>query len=222
MNMKEKFIPLDFIRFNEETMLRKSEEFLELIKKRRTVREFSSEVVPEQIIVNAVKSASSAPNGANLQPWHFVIIKDKSLKTELRKLAEEKEKEFYLSRAPEEWLNNLKDLGTNIEKPFLEEAPYLIVVFEKRWDLLPDGKKKKLYYTKESVGIATGILITALHSSGLATLTYTPENMNFLNDLLNRPKNEKPFLLVVTGLPKKNTSVPNISKKSFGEVAELI
>ncbi len=222
MNMKEKFIPLDFIRFNEETMLRKSEEFLELIKKRRTVREFSSEVVPEQIIVNAVKSASSAPNGANLQPWHFVIIKDKSLKTELRKLAEEKEKEFYLSRAPEDWLNDLKDLGTNIEKPFLEEAPYLIVVFEKRWDLLPDGKKKKLYYTKESVGIATGILITALHSSGLATLTYTPENMNFLNDLLNRPKNEKPFLLVVTGLPKKNTSVPNISKKSFGEVAELI
>ncbi len=222
INGSEKHIPLKFTELDKKTMLSNSREFLSNIKMRRTVRDFSGKAVPEEIIINAVKAAATAPNGANLQPWRFVIIKDKNLKSELRRLSEEKEGEFYSERAPEEWLNDLKHLGTNAQKPFLEEAPYIIAVFEKKWDLLENGKKKKLYYTKESVGIATGILITALHSSGLATLTYTPENMLFLNELLNRPENEKPFLLVIAGFPKEGTRVPDITKKDFDEIAEII
>ncbi len=221
MSEKGKYIPLNFTELDKETMASNSRKFLDRIKKRRTVRSFSQIDIPEEIIINAVKAAATAPNGANLQPWHFVIIKDIKLKSELRRLSEEKEAEFYSERASEEWLNDLKHLGTNEEKPFLEEAPYIIVVFEKKWDVLKDGKKKKLYYTKESVGIATGILITALHNSCLATLTYTPENMLFLNELLNRPKNEKPFLLVIAGLPKEGTRVPDITKKDFDEIAEI-
>ncbi len=221
MSGKEDFIPLNFTYYDNQTMIEKSVSFLDLIKQRRTVREFSDKPIPEEIIINAVKAAASAPNGANLQPWHFVIIKDKILKSKLKESAEEKERKFYSERAPEEWLNDLKHLGTNDFKPFLTKAPYIIVVFEKKWDILKNGEKKKLYYTRESVGIATGILITALHTSGLATLTYTPENMTFLNELLERPKNEKPFLLVVTGLPEIGTLVPNITKKNFDEIAEI-
>ena len=221
MSGKEDFIPLNFTYYDNQTMIEKSVSFLDLIKQRRTVREFSDKPIPEEIIINAVKAAASAPNGANLQPWHFVIIKDKILKSKLKESAEEKERKFYSERAPEEWLNDLKHLGTNESKPFLTKAPYIIVVFEKKWDILKNGEKKKLYYTRESVGIATGILITALHTSGLATLTYTPENMTFLNELLERPKNEKPFLLVVTGLPEIGTLVPNITKKNFDKIAEI-
>ena len=221
MSEKEKYISLNFTELDEETMISNSRKFLDNIKKRRTVRAFSQRDIPEEIIINAVKAAATAPNGANLQPWHFVIIKDKKLKSELRHLAEEKEHEFYSGRATEEWLNDLKHLGTDEQKPFIEDAPYIIVVFEKKWDILENGKRKKLYYTKESVGIAAGILITALHTSGLAALTYTPENMLFLNKLLNRPKNEKPFLLVIAGLPKEGTRVPNISKKDFDEIADI-
>ena len=221
MKKEKDFIPLNFSYFDNETMVEKSRDFFVLIRQRRTVREFSEKPVPEEIIINSVKAAASAPNGANLQPWHFVIIKSYDLKSKLRKLAEEKERDFYSERAPEEWLNDLKHLGTNESKPFLEKAPYIIVIFEKKWDVTENGRKKKLYYTRESVGIATGILITALHNSGLATLTYTPENMTFLNELLKRPKNEKPFLLVVTGLPDSGTLVPDITKKDFFEIAEI-
>jgi len=212
---------LNFQRLTEREMIEKSNFFLDNISLRRTVRDFSDEDIPEEVILNAVKAAATAPNGANLQPWHFVIIKSQSVKSELRGKAEKIESEFYSHKASPEWLDDLKHLGTNNSKPFLEEAPYIIVVFEKKWDLLPDGNKKKLYYTKESVGIATGILITALHTSGLATLTYTPENMLFLNEFLNRPKNEKPFLLVIAGYPKHKAEVPVITKKLFNEIAEI-
>jgi nitroreductase len=212
---------LNFQRLTERKMIEKSNFFLDNISLRRTVRDFSDEDVPEEVILNAVKAAATAPNGANLQPWHFVIIKSRSVKSELRGKAEKIESEFYSHKASQEWLDDLKHFGTNNSKPFLEEAPYIIVVFEKKWDLLPDGNKKKLYYTKESVGIATGILITALHTSGLATLTYTPENMLFLNEFLNRPKNEKPFLLVIAGYPKHKAEVPVITKKLFNEIAEI-
>jgi iodotyrosine deiodinase len=215
-------MPLNFQRLTETEMIEKSNFFLKNISSRRTVRDFSNEEVPEEVILNAVKSAATAPNGANLQPWHFVIIKNKKVKSELREKAEKIESGFYSHKAPQEWLDDLKHLGTNSSKPFLAEAPYIIVVFEKKYDIKNDGTKKKLYYTKESVGIATGILITALHSSGLATLTYTPENMLFLNDFLNRPKNEKPFLQVVTGYPKTDADVPVITKKKFDDIAEII
>ena len=195
--MKNEFIPLsDYKILPEPEMIKRSENFYEEIKKRRTVREFSDKPVPVEIINNGIKSAGTAPNGANLQPWHFVVVSDKQIKHKIRIAAEEEEKEFYSKRAPKEWLEALAPLGTNKEKPFLEDAPYLIVIFSKSFDIRPDGKKVKQYYSLESTGIATGILITALHHSGLVTLTHTPSPMGFLNEILKRPANEKPFLIL--------------------------
>jgi nitroreductase len=215
---KYKSKSLEFTRYSEEEMLEKSASFLELLKKRRTVREFSEENVVPEIIENAVAAAGSAPSGANLQPWHFVVVSSKELKKKIRIAAEREEKDFYSSRAPESWLNDLEPLGTDELKPFLEKAPYLIVVFEKKYEKDENGATRKLYYTKESVGIACGILITALHLSGLVTLTHTPSPMNFLNSILNRPANEKPYLILVTGFPAENCSVPDINKKDIGEI----
>ena len=191
---------------------KKSKEFYNLIKTRRSVRKFANLKIEDDIIKNAVLSAGSAPNGANLQPWHFVIIKDMDIKKKIRKAAEKEERNFYNNRAPKEWLDALKPLGTDSNKEFLEIAPIIIAIFEKKYSL-KKNKRIKNYYVKESVGIATGILISCLHFSGLCMLTHTPSPMNFLNEILQRPKNEKPFLLLVIGYPIENCKIPKYAKK---------
>ncbi len=213
------FIPFkDYEEFLPEEMIKLSEKFNSIMQKRRTIRTFSDKRFPLQVIENCLRAAGSAPSGANKQPWHFVVVSDPELKHKIREAAEIEENKFYLSRAPQEWLNDLQPLGTDFEKPFLETAPYLIVIFEKKYEVL-DGQKKKLYYTKESVGIATGVLITAIHQAGLVSLTYTPSPMNFLNNLLKRPASEKPFLVLVAGHPAEETTVPDIKRKSLEEIA---
>ena len=199
-----------------------SKNFYNLIKKRRTVRDFKKNTIDFDIIKNAVLSAGTAPNGANLQPWHFVIIKNKLIKKRIRISAEEEEEDFYENKAPKEWLDALKPLGTDKNKLFLEEAPYLIAIFEKKFSL-KNKKKIKNYYVKESVGIATGILITCLHFSGLSMLTHTPSPMNFLNKILKRPNNEKPFVLLVVGKPTKECVIPVFAekKKSFNKITTI-
>ena len=202
-------------------MIENSRSFLENIIQRRTVRDFSDKPVPIEIIENAIKSASSAPSGANKQPWHFVIVKDPVLKKEIRIAAEKEEKEFYEHRASDDWLEDLNQFGTDWHKPFLEIAPYLIVVFKQSYDL-GKSKKRKNYYVNESVGIASGFLLTALHNAGLATLTHTPSPMGFLEKILKRPKNEKAVLLIPVGYPAENAKVPDLKKKSFQEVVTII
>jgi len=189
-------------------MRRRSEEFYREMGRRRTVREFSDRPVPREVIENALLAAGTAPNGANLQPWHFVVVASPDVKRRIREAAEAEEREFYQRRAPEEWLRALEPLGTDPNKPFLERAPYLIAIFERRYGIRADGTRFKHYYVTESVGIASGILVTALHHAGLATLTHTPSPMGFLNDVLDRPGNERPFLLLVTGYPETDARVP--------------
>ncbi len=202
-------------------MLKRSRSFLVNIKNRRSVREFSDSPVPIELITNAVKTASLAPSGANKQPWHFVIIKDQLIKKDIRLAAEKEEKAFYNYRASDEWLKDLQPFETNWSKPFLEIAPYLIVVFKKQYDVDGD-KRKKNYYVNESVGIASGFLLTALHNSGLVTLTHTPAPMGFLERILKRPKNEKAFLLIPVGFPDKSAKVPILKKKSFKRVCDIV
>ena len=217
------FIELkNFPHFSIEEMQARSREFAEYLRKRRTIREYSPDTFPIEIIKNCVEAASSAPSGANMQPWHFVVVQSSEVKKKIREGAEKEEREFYGGKAPDEWLKALEQFDTDANKPFLELAPYLIVIFEQKYGIDPKGEKIKHYYTKESVGIATGILITALHNAGLATLTHTPSPMNFLNEILGRPENEKPYLILVTGYPHKETKVPNISKKSLEEICTII
>ncbi len=220
---KPKLIPLpSFTEYPPDVMIKKSQEFYNFLKKRRTVRNFSDNTVPTEVIENCIITAGTAPSGANLQPWHFVVVSDPNIKKKIRIAAEEEEKEFYANRAPEEWLDALAHLGTDEHKPFLETAPYLIAIFSKSLEILPDGKKVKNYYAQESTGIACGLLITALHNAGLASLTHTPSPMNFLNEILERPKNERPFLLLVVGYPAKDAKVPDIQKKKLEEIASFI
>ena len=216
---RENRIPYKGLRFNREEMKQRSVKFLKDILKRRSIREFSDEEIPLQVIKNCLKSANSAPSGANMQPWHFVVVSNREIKKEIRRKAEIEEEEFYSNKAPEEWLEVLEPLGTDANKEFLETAPYLIIIFEKKFEKLSDGSIKKHYYTKESVGIATGFLITALHHAGLVSLTHTPSPMNFLNEICKRPSNEKPYLILVTGFPAKNVKVPDISKKDLDSTA---
>jgi len=213
---------LDFSNQTLEEMNLNSKKFYNLIKKRRSVRDFKKDVIDFTIIKNAILAAGTAPNGANLQPWHFVIIKNKLIKRKIRMAAEIEEKEFYEKKAPKEWLEALKPLGTDKNKSFLEEAPYLIAVFEKKYSI-KNRKKVKNYYVKESVGIATGILISCLHFSGLSMLTHTPSPMNFLNTILKRPVNEKPFVLLVVGKPKNNCMIPVFAtkKKLFNKISSI-
>ena len=196
--------------------------FYDSVNRRRTVREFSARPVPRDIIEDALKVAGTAPSGANLQPWHFVAVSDAAKKAEIRVAAEAEEREFYEHRASAEWLAALEPLGTDSDKPFLETAPYLIAVFLQKFGHLPDGRKVKHYYPVESTGLATGLLITALHQAGLACLTHTPSPMAFLNQILQRPKNERPFLLLVTGYPAENATVPNIERKALEEFATFV
>ena len=213
---------LDFSNQTLKEMSLNSKKFYNLIKKRRSVRDFKKDVIDFEIIKNAILAAGTAPNGANLQPWHFVVIKNKSIKKKIRIAAEIEEKEFYEKKAPKEWLEALKPLGTDKNKSFLEEAPYLIAVFEKK-NSIKNKKKVKNYYVKESVGIATGILISCLHFSGLSMLTHTPSPMNFLNKILKRPVNEKPFVLLVVGKPKDNCMIPVYAtkKKTFNKISSI-
>jgi iodotyrosine deiodinase len=189
-------------------MRERSERFLAEMRRRRTVRDFSSRPVDRAVIENCLKAAGTAPSGANLQPWHFTVITDGDVKRRIREAAEIEEQEFYEQRAPAEWLEALAPLGTDANKPFLETAPVLIAVFAQRQGRLPDGRKVKHYYVPESVGIAVGFLIAGLHASGLATLTHTPSPMNFLNEICRRPPHEKPYLLLVVGHPAEGCKVP--------------
>ena len=199
-------------------MTRRARSFRKELQRRRTVREFSTKPIPDDVIRECIAAAGTAPNGANLQPWHFVVVQDATLKKEIREAAEKEEREFYENRATGEWLEDLLPLGTDRHKPFLEKAPCLIVIFSKNYGMDDKGKKKQHYYVKESVGIATGMLVTALHHSGLATLTHTPSPMGFLNKILDRPKNERPFLILVVGYPAKGVKVPDIRKKDLDEI----
>ena len=216
-------IPLDQYReYPIEEMRRRLKDFYTDIDRRRTVRDFSDRPVPRDIIETALKAASTAPSGANLQPWHFAVVSGPETKRRIRIAAEAEEREFYTHRASAEWLEALQPLGTDEQKPFLETAPYLIAVFLQKYGELPDGRKVKHYYPAESTGIATGMLITALHTVGLATLTHTPSPMKFLNEILGRPKSERPFLLLVVGYPADDARVPDIRRKSLDEFASFI
>jgi nitroreductase len=216
---KYNFIPLnDFKEYSPEEMIKRSESFYNQVKQRRTVRDFSDKPVSKKVIENCIRAAGTAPSGANLQPWHFVVVSDPIIKKQIKIAAEKEEKEFYTNRAPKEWLDALAPLGTDEQKPFLEKAPILIAIFSKSYDLLPDGRKVKQYYSQESTGIACGILITAIHNAGLVSLTHTPSPMNFLNEILGRQGNERPFLLMVVGYPARSAKVPDIKKKQLSEI----
>lgn len=216
-------IPLsDYEEYPLEEMRQRLGEFYAQVSRRRTVREFSHRPVPRDIIETALKTASTAPSGANLQPWHFVVVSGPETKKKIRVAAEAEEREFYEHRASEEWLEALKPLGTDSNKPFLETAPYLIAVFLQKFGELPDGRKVKHYYPAESTGLATGILITALHHAGLATLTHTPSPMKFLNEILRRPGSERPFLLLVVGYPAEDAEVPDLSRKELEEFTSFV
>ena len=211
-------IPLDFQEYPVEEVQQRALEYFENMKRRRTVRDFSSRHVPLDIIQNCIRTADTAPNGANQHPWHFVVVSDSGIKSQIRQAAEKEEQDFYESRATSEWLEALAPLGTDEHKPFLETAPYLIAIFAKVHGIDEQGKRVKHYYVNESVGIATGLLISAIHQSGLASLTHTPSPMRFLNKILRRPEQERPFLLLVVGYPEKNAKVPDIQRKSLPEI----
>lgn len=216
-------IPLkNYREYPVEEMRDRLDEFYADIDRRRTVREFSDRPVPRDIIETALKVANTAPSGANLQPWHFAVVSGPETKKKIREAAEVEEREFYEHRASEEWLAALAPLGTDQHKPFLETAPYLIAVFLQKFGELPDGRKVKHYYPSESTGLATGMLITALHRAGLATLTHTPSPMKFLNQILGRPTSERPFLLLVVGYPADDAEVPDISRKELPEFTSWI
>ena len=224
MHNNKEYISED-LKFSKQTikdMKSNSKKFYKRIKERRSIREFSSKNFDFNIIKNAILSAGTAPNGANLQPWHFVVVKNKLLKKKIRIAAEKEEQLFYKSKAPKEWLDALLPLGTDQNKKFIEKAPYLIAIFEKKFSV-SKHKKIKNYYVRESVGIATGILITCLHFSGLAMLTHTPSPMTFLNKILKRPNNEKPFLLLIVGYPMNKTKTPKFAgqKKCLEEISTI-
>jgi len=220
---KATFQPLNsYVEYPLEEMKQRVISFRKEMQRRRTVRHFSDRPVPREIIEECLLTAGTAPNGANLQPWHFVVISDPKIKHEIRVAAEEEERDFYNRRAPQEWLEALAPLGTDEHKPFLETAPYLIAIFGKNHSELSNGRRVKNYYVNESVGIATGMLITAVHNAGLVSLTHTPSPMGFLNQILNVDKDAKPFLLLVTGYPAEDAEVPIIQKKSLDEIATFL
>lgn len=217
-----KTIPLEFTRLPPGEMQARATALSTEMARRRTVRDFSPEAVDREIIESCVRAAAAAPSGANQQPWHFVVVGNPEMKRRIREGAEREEREFYGGRAPQEWLDALAAIGTGPEKPFLEKAPWLIAIFAAQHIEDTEGVHHKVYYPKESVGIATGFLIAALHHAGLATLTHTPSPMGFLNEILGRPAHEKPFLLLVVGYPARDARVPTITRKPFGEVATFV
>ena len=215
-------VALNLRRYDDATMRERAESFRQLVSTRRSVRDFSAEPVPRDVIERCLLSAGSAPSGANRQPWHFCVVSDPAIKTQIREGAEAEERDFYQHRAPRDWLEALAPLGTDAHKPFLQSAPYLIVVFAEKYGVDAAGQRVKNYYVPESVGIATGILITALHQAGLATLTHTPSPMKFLNEILDRPVREKPVMILVVGHPAEGARVPDISRKTLDEIASFL
>jgi nitroreductase len=222
--MQPILIPLPgYLEYSPDEMLNRARSFADQVQRRRTVRDFADRPVPRALIEDCLKAAGSAPSGANQQPWHFVAVSDPDIKKRIREAAEAEEREFYAHRAPPDWLEVLRPLGTDENKPFLEVAPWLIAVFIRRFERLADGTKRKHYYTDESVGLATGLLLTAIHHAGLVSLTHTPSPMKFLNDILGRPKDlERPFLLLVVGYPAADAKVPDISRKPLAEIASFV
>ncbi|MFT6094577.1 MAG: nitroreductase [Pseudohongiellaceae bacterium] len=221
--MKNKIlkINLNFKYLKPDEMIERAAEFYKLVNSRRSVRDFSKKEVPVDIIQQCLLAAGTAPSGANRQPWHFAVISSHLIKKQIREGAQLEEQEFYASRAPQDWLDALAPLGTNADKPFLEHAPFLIVIFAEKYSVDADNKKRKNYYVTESVGIATGLLITALHSAGLATLTHTPAPMKFLNQILGRPQAEKPLMILVVGYPQEEAKVPAIQRKNLSDIASF-
>ncbi|MDP9197944.1 MAG: nitroreductase family protein [Pseudomonadota bacterium] len=222
--MEPKFIPLSGHReYPPDEMSARARAFADDMGRRRTVRDFSDRPVSRALIEDCLRAAGSAPSGANQQPWHFVAVSDPAIKQRIRVAAEAEEREFYEHRAPPEWLEVLRPLGTDSNKPFLEIAPWLIAVFIRRFERRPDGSKRKHYYTDESVGLATGLLLAAIHHAGLVSLTHTPSPMKFLCEILGRPKDiERPFLLLVVGHPAANAEVPDIARKPLAEIASFV
>lgn len=218
-----KFVPLsDYREYPVEEMKRRAAEFRAELSRRRSVRQFSDRPVPLEVIDECLLAAGSAPSGANMQPWHFVVVSAPEVKRRIREAAEREEEKFYKERAPQEWLDALAPLGTDEHKPFLETAPYLIVIFAESYGVTPEGKKYKHYYATESVGIATGMLVAAVHNAGLAALTHTPSPMGFFNEILGRPAHERPFLMLVVGYPAEDAVVPDIGRKGLDEIATFV
>ena len=221
--VRARFVPLStYEELPVDAMRREAAAFLATMRRRRTVREFSDRSVPRDVIEQCLLAAGTAPNGANRQPWRFVVVGDSDTKSWIREAAEKEERDFYSGRAPKEWMDALAHLGTDEHKPFLERAPWLIVIFSESYELMDDGTKAKNYYVTESVGIATGMLITALHHAGLVTLAHTPSPMKFLNNLLDRPVNERAFLILVCGYPDESATVPEITKKPIEDIAIFV
>jgi iodotyrosine deiodinase len=202
----------------DEDLLQRSKSFYDFMDNRRSVREFSDRAIPREVIENLIKTASTAPSGAHKQPWTFCVVSNPEVKKQIRIAAEEEELESYNSRMSNDWLEDLKPLGTDWHKPFLETAPYLIIVFRRIYEFSAEGKKKNNYYVQESVGLATGILLAAIHNAGLVALTHTPSPMNFISKILSRPENEKPFLLIPVGYPADECWVPDIKRKELEEI----
>jgi len=218
-----KFVSLAcYHEYPQDQMRQRAASFRADMQRRRSVRSFSSRPVPREVIEECLLTAGSAPSGANMQPWYFVVVSDPAVKKRIREAAEKEEYKFYHEQAGEEWLDALSALGTDNQKPFLETAPYLIVTFARNQGVLPDGRKVKHYYVRESVGIATGMLIAAIHNTGLVSLPYTPGRTGFLNQILGRPKNERPFLVLVVGYPVEQAMVPEIGKKSLDDITTFV
>ncbi|HUG55129.1 MAG TPA: nitroreductase family protein [Vicinamibacteria bacterium] len=224
--MSHRFIPLAFERISETEARARVQAFLAAMRRRRSVREFSDERVPRDLVDAAIEAAATAPSGANRQPWKFVVVEDGETRRRIREAAEREEREFYERRAPPEWLEDLAPLGTDWHKPFLSTAPLLIVVFRLDYEpvRLPDGteRRHRNYYVQESVGIAVGLLLSALHLAGLATLTHTPSPMGFLAEALGRPSHERPYLLIPVGYPAAGATVPDLRRKALDEVREVV
>jgi len=218
-----KFIPhATYSEYPIDEMKQRARDFNVEMQRRRTVRHFSGRQVPREVIEQCLRAAGSAPSGANRQPWQFVVVESGKIKRRIREIAEAQEEEFYKKRAPREWLDALAPLGTDAQKTFLETAPYLIAIFAQRYQQMPDGRRLKNYYPLESVGIATGILITAIHQAGLVAVTYTPPRIRFLNKLLQRPASERPFLLLVVGYPADDAMVPELRRKALEEIVTFV
>lgn len=222
MKAPKPFVALEFTRLSDSAMQQRAQSFYQQMRTRRTVRDFSPAPIPIDVIENALRTAGTAPSGANRQPWHFAVVTNPALKRQIRLGAEAEEREFYQRRASAEWLSALEPLGTNADKPFLEIAPYLIVIFSRKFTLGDSGEKLKNYYPTESVGIATGLLIAALHHAGVATLTHTPSPMKFLNGILKRPDTEKPYMILVAGLPAEGAQVPSIGRQPLDGIASFL